>query len=123
VAWDWPRLQGLVFEHPLGRERPWTWLFNRGPVPFGGSVYTLANAAVSLSEPFRVTAGTSFRFIADMDDLNAATSILSTGASGHPLSRHYFDQDEGWLTGTNHPLLFERSRIEAILEGKLTLTP
>jgi penicillin amidase len=122
-GWDWPNLQGLLFEHPLGRERPLTWLFNRGPVPFGGSAYTLANAAVSLSSPFRVTAGTSFRFIADLNDLNATSAILPTGASGHPLSPHYFDQNEDWLAGGSHPLLFERSRVEAILEGKLTLTP
>jgi penicillin amidase len=122
-AWDWGTLHGILFEHTLGREPPLTWLFNRGPAPFGGSAFTIANAVVSLTEPFRVTAGTSFRFVADLSNLNASSAILPTGASGHPLSPHYFDQNEGWLTGQAHPLLFDRSRIESILEGKLTLTP
>jgi penicillin amidase len=109
-GWDWGTLHGVVFEHSLGGERPLNWLFNRGPAPFGGSAFTLANAVVSLTEPFRVTAGTSFRFVADLSDLNAGSATLPT-------------QNEDWLTGRAHPLFFDRSRIEAILEGKLTLTP
>jgi penicillin amidase len=122
-GWDWGTLHGVVFEHTLGREPPLNWLFNRGPTPFGGSAFTLANAVVSLTEPFRVTAGTSFRFVADLSDLNAGSSVLPTGASGHPLSPHYFDQNEDWLAGRAHPMIFDRSRIESILEGRLTLTP
>jgi penicillin amidase len=116
-------LHGVTFEHPLGQKPPLNWIFNRGPVPFGGSTFTVANAVVSLTHPFGVSAGTSFRLVVDMSDLNASISSIPTGASGHPLSSHYFDQNRSWLDGSSHPLLFERNRIEGALEGKLTLVP
>lgn len=122
-GWDWASLHAAVFEHPLGSRPPWSWFFNRGPVPFGGSGFTIANARVSLTQPFRVATGTSFRMVVDLGDLSASTATVTTGASGHPLSTHYFDQNKDWLEATNHPVLFDRSRIEAALEGRLTLTP
>ena len=61
-GWDWGQLHSVHFRHPLGREEPWSWLFSRGPVPFGGSTNTIANAVVSLRDPFDTTVGTSFRF-------------------------------------------------------------
>ncbi len=122
-GWDWATLHSVAFEHLLGRQPPLNWIFNRGPTPFGGSAFTVANSVVSLANPFDVPAGTSFRLVVDLSDLNATLSSIPTGASGHPLSSHYFDQNQGWLKGDSHPLLFERSRIEAAQEGKLTLVP
>jgi penicillin amidase len=121
--WDWPILHGVAFDHLLGRKPPLNWIFNRGPIPFGGSTFTVANAVVSLAQPFDVSAGTSFRLVVDLSDLNGSLSSIPTGASGHPLSSHYFDQNRGWLEGSSHPLLFDRSQVEATLEGKLILTP
>ncbi len=121
--WDWGELHAIVFEHPMGKKSPLHWIFNRGPVQFGGSTHTIANARVSLSEPFRVITGTSFRMLVDLGDWNASLASIPTGASGHPLSRHYFDQNQGWLDGTGHPMLFDRDQIEAAMEGKLTLRP
>jgi penicillin amidase len=122
-AWDWRRLHEIRFEHPMGAEEPLAWLFSRGPVPFGGSTYTVANAVVSLREPFETPLGTSFRFLADLANPDLSRSIVPTGASGHPLSPHYFDQNAGWLAGRSHPLLFERATIEGNLESKLVLQP
>jgi penicillin amidase len=76
-----------------------------------------------LADPFKVPAGTSFRLVVDMSDLNATLSSIPTGVSGHPLSSHYFDQNQGWLEGNSHPFVFDRSEIEATQEGKLTLVP
>lgn len=104
-GWDWATLHGTTFRHPLGREEPLSWLFSRGPLPFGGSTYTIANAVVSLRSPYDATAGTSFRFLADLSDLTRSRSIVPTGASGHPLSPHYFDQNRGWLSGDSGLLL------------------
>jgi penicillin amidase len=122
-AWDWRRLHEIRFEHPMGAEQPLAWLFSRGPVPFGGSTYTVANAVVSLREPFETPLGTSFRFLADLSNPDLSRSIVPTGASGHPLSPHYFDQNPGWLEGRSHALAFERATIEGALESKLVLQP
>jgi len=122
-SWDWPTLHGIRFAHPVGAKEPMAWLFSRGPVPFGGSTYTIANAAVSLREPFATPLGTSFRFLADLGNPDDTRSIVPTGASGHPLSPHYFDQNAGWLEGRSHELPLERAAIEGMLESKLTLQP
>jgi penicillin amidase len=122
-AWDWRSLHDVRFVHPMGSEEPLAWLFSRGPVPFGGSTFTLSNAVVSLREPFQTPLGTSFRFLADLSNPDASRSVVPTGASGHPLSPHYFDQNAGWLEGRSHALPFERATIEGILESKLVLQP
>ena len=121
--WDWGGLHSVVFDHPMGRQSPLHMLFNRGPVHFGGSTHTVANARVSLSEPFRVVTGTSFRMIVELGDWTTSLATIPTGASGHPLSKHYFDQNQGWLDGSSHPMLFDRGQIEIALEGRLTLKP
>ena len=121
--WDWATLHGVSFEHTLGREKMLGWFFNRGPTPFGGSTYTVANTMVSLGESFRVRAGTSLRMVMEVGNWNATTSVVPTGASGHPLSSHYFDQNQDWQTDRHHPMLFDRSQLESALEGRLVLNP
>ena len=122
-SWDWGLLHGVDFTHPLGKRQPFSYLLNRGPIPFGGSTFTVANAKVSLREPYRTTTGTSFRFLADLADLSKSRSVVPTGASGHYLSPHYFDQNRNWLSGRNHPLLYEEAAIVAGLQSKLLLQP
>ena len=80
TEWDWGQLHGVHFSHPLGREQPLSWLFSRGPIPFGGSTFTVANAVVSLQEPYDTMMGTSFRFLADLSDLNRSRTSVPTGA-------------------------------------------
>jgi penicillin amidase len=122
-GWDWRRLHGVRFRHPLGSEEPGSRLFGRGAVPFGGSTFTVANAVVSLREPFETMLGTSFRFLADLGSPDSSRSVVPTGASGHPLSPSYFDQNPGWLEGRSHPLLLERASIEGAPASKLLLQP
>lgn len=121
--WDWAALHAVQFQHPLGGVEPLGWLFNRGPVRFGGSTFTIANALVSLTDPFAAPLGTSFRMVVDLGALESGLSAIPTGASGHPFSDHYFDQNETWRTGDSHPLFFIRSDVEAALEATLTLNP
>jgi len=115
-GWDWGQLHGVHFRHPMGGEEPLSWLFSRGPIPFGGSTNTIANAGVSLRDPFDTTVGSSFRFLADLSDLSRSRTSVPTGASGHPLSPHYFDQNASWVAGESHPLLGGASTGRLILQ-------
>jgi penicillin amidase len=122
-SWDWRTLHGVTFRHPLGVAPPLDLLFNRGPLGFGGSTATVANALVSLTDPFEAPLGTSFRLLVDLGDPGLSRSNLPTGASGHPLSEHYFDQSAGWLSGQSHALAFDRAAVEAAASSKLLLQP
>ncbi|HSF18880.1 MAG TPA: penicillin acylase family protein [Vicinamibacteria bacterium] len=122
-GWDWRTLHGVVFRHPLARVRPMGYFLNRGPIPFGGSTSTIANAVVSLRHRFDVSNGTSFRFVTDLAAPDRSRSVVPTGASGHPLSSSYFDQNAAWLSGQNLPLAFSRGTIESTASGKLFLSP
>ncbi len=116
-GWDWGSAHGVRFGHAMGRDGWLSWLFSRGPVPFGGSTHTIANAKASLTRPYEVLGGTSFRFLADLSDLSLSLAVIPTGASGHPLSPNYFDQNDAWLSGDFHPLA------AGTPVSKMTLTP
>jgi penicillin amidase len=123
ASWEWRRLHGASFTHPLGTKPPFDLLFSRGPVPFGGSTHTLSNAVVSLRRPFQTVLGTSFRFLADLSSPDRTRTVVPTGASGHPLSPHYFDQNAAWIEGRSHEAPFERASVEAASQSKLLLQP
>jgi len=122
--WTWGRVHYASFEHVLGKVRALRPLFNRGPVPVGGDMNTVAQASYVGSRPFAVYSYTaSYRQIIDLSDLNRSVAILPGGQSGHPASRHYSDMIDAWQRLEYHPLLFDRGEIERQTAGKLTLIP
>ncbi len=122
--WTWGRVHYAPFEHVLGRVRALQPLFNRGPVPVGGDMNTVAQASYVGSRPFAVHSYTaSYRQIIDLSDLNRSVAILPGGQSGHPASRHYGDMIDAWRRVEYHPMLFDRGEIERQAEGRLTLMP
>ncbi|MDP2948030.1 MAG: penicillin acylase family protein [Chloroflexota bacterium] len=122
--WNWGRIHCAPFEHVLGRMRPLRPLFNRGPVPVGGDMNTLANASFVGSRPYGVYSyAVSYRQIIDLSDFNRSVAILPGGQSGHPASRHYSDMIEAWRRVEYHPMLFDREQVERQAEGRLRLEP
>ncbi len=122
--WTWGRVHYAPFEHVLGRVRALRPLFNRGPVPVGGDMNTVAQAGYIGSRPFAVSGYTaSYRQIIDLSDFDRSVAILPGGQSGHPASRHYSDMIDAWRWLEYHPLLFDRREIEQQSAGKLTLMP
>ncbi len=122
--WTWGRIHYAPFEHVLGRVRALRRVFNRGPVPVGGDMNTVAQASYIGSRPYAVYSFTpSYRQIIDLGDFNRSVAILPGGQSGHPASRHYSDMIDAWRRLEYHPLLFDRAEIERQAEGKLTLMP
>ncbi len=122
--WTWGRIHYAPFEHILGRLRAFRRVFNRGPVPVGGDMNTVAQAAYLGARPWGVHSYTaSYRQIIDLSDFNRSLAILPGGQSGHPASRHYADMIAAWARGEYHPMPFDRAEVERHAEGRLTFTP
>jgi penicillin amidase len=53
----------------------------------------------SITEPYDVTVGASYRQIFDLGERLQYRSVLPSGESGQVLHRHYDDQTPLWLSG------------------------
>jgi penicillin amidase len=78
---------------------------------------------LGLGEIFDVTNGPSLRFIADMNDLDAAQIVITTGQSGNPFAAHYGDMIPLWASGQTVELPFSAGNIAASAVETLTLSP
>ncbi len=74
-----------------------------------GGDHTLMRARTSGREPtpFANVHGAVYRGIYDFADPEGSVFILSTGQSGHPLSRHYDDLGELWRRGEYIPMTLD----------------
>ncbi len=98
-------------------------IFNRGPVEVDGTIATINNTGYSMRHPYAVRIVPSYRQIIDLGDLSNSVSMHTTGQSGHPFHRHYDDMIDPWRNVQYHPMLWERSDVEAAAEGTLILRP
>ncbi|UCC38652.1 MAG: penicillin acylase family protein [Candidatus Aminicenantes bacterium] len=115
--WDWVKMNSVHFQHALGRV-PALKFFNRGSYPVNGDAFTVRAA---YSKEFGTTHGASYRQIIDLSDLRNSICVLTSGQSGHFLSRFYDDQIPLWLEGRYHPMLFYPEDIEKNSTGLLVL--
>jgi penicillin amidase len=120
--WRWGDLHTIAFEHPLSAAKPLDLLLTIGPIKRAGDGFSPNNGAYSLTEPFTVRSHASERQIADLGDLDASVSILPTGQSGQPFSRHWGDQTRLWATGGTKPMPLSRERLGQ-LEGREVYRP
>jgi penicillin amidase len=120
--WQWGVLHTVAFEHPLSAARPLDLFLTIGPVKRAGDGYSPNNGAYSLTEPFAVRSHASERQIVDLGDLDASVSILPTGQSGQPFSRHWGDQTPLWASGRTKPMPLSRD-VLGRLEGRHVLRP
>ncbi len=99
-GWTWEKLHSLTFEHPIGKQRPFDYLFNAGPFKIGGNTSTVNNTEYHYSDTqFRVLLGPSMRRIVDMADPAHPFTVLTLGQSGQPYNAHYLDQNALWIKG------------------------
>ncbi|MFO8193099.1 MAG: penicillin acylase family protein [Bacillota bacterium] len=98
--WRWDKRQTISYKHDVGNELgPLSGIYNRGPYPFGGGHMTVGRAGHRLNDPFKVTQVATIRVVAEMGSHIKAYGVIPIGQSGHPLSRHYDDQIDPWLSG------------------------
>ena len=113
AKWRWGALHTVTFAHPLsaGLPAPLRGLFDIGPYERAGDGYSLNNGAYSQATPYALRSHASERMVVDLGDLDLTRSVLPTGESGQPLSKHWGDQTPLWLRGELHPSVFTRSKI------------
>jgi penicillin amidase len=120
----WAEVHTANFVHPLSRgAAPIRWLFNRGPVPMIGDTFTVNRASYNRLEPFAAWEIPSWRQLFDVGQWDDARVVLPAGQSGHPLSPHFFDQNEMWRQGQYRQQPFSRAAVEAARAHRLLLVP
>jgi penicillin amidase len=142
-GWTWGRLHTATFKEPtLGSSGigPLEWYFNDGPHAVAGAAgaidavsYRFRRAYPDPLDPdyvpvgpngvFDVTNLPSLRFAIDMNDLDGARIVITTGQSGNPFDHHYNDLIEPWRTGETVPVPFTPAAIDAAAAQTLTLQP
>ncbi|WP_264553296.1 penicillin acylase family protein [Flavobacterium sp. N2038] len=92
--WKWGEVHTVEHEHPLGKVAALRGLFNVGPFASPGSNEVINNLFFGLNKKgkYYVKGGPSTRRIVDFSDIENSWSILPTGQSGNPFSKHYQDQ-------------------------------
>ncbi len=74
-------------------------------------------------EPFRNVHGAGYRGVYDFADPDSSVFVISTGQSGHPLSRHYDDLGELWRRGEYIPMSLDPGLARAAAVGVTRLDP
>ncbi len=123
-SWQWGKLHGQRFVHPLGHVKGLDAIFNRGPIAVGGDANTLCAGAYSPYHGYDTIAfAASWRQIIDLADFNRSVASLPPGQSGHIGSKHYGDGIEMWRRVEYHPMPWSRPEVEKVTEGRLELGP
>ena len=121
-------IQHLTIRHPMasaGILNRWLNL-SRGPIPIGGGPGSL-NVTYHRwnAEQARLSAaaGPSMRFVMDWANPDAFTLNTTMGQSGHPLSPHFDDFLQSFLTGEPWTVPFSSERVQNQSISTLWLVP
>lgn len=74
-------------------------------------------------EPFNNVHGAGYRGVYDFADPNSSVFVISTGQSGHFLSRHYDDLAQLWRRGEYIPMSLDEGLARAASVGVTVLEP
>ncbi len=122
--WTWGKYHKLLFVHPLAAVKPLDRVFpNKVIASSGGRGTVFESFFPWTSDNFTAGIGPCFRQVIDMSDIGGAEMIIDTGESGHPRSKHLFDQNKMWYNGEYIPMRFDIGALEKKNAGVLTLSP
>lgn len=113
--WTWNKVHAVEHKHPLGEVAALRSYFNVGPFEINGSNEVINNLMFTFTEAgnHQVKAGPSTRRIIDFSDIENSVSILPTGQSGNPLSKHYKDQAVMYNEGRFRKMKMNKKEIES----------
>ena len=124
--WTWDRVHFLEHDHPIGSNvSALRKYFNVGPFSVAGTDETLNNQGYRVLEDgtYKVTSIPSTRRVIDFSDIENSISILPTGQSGNPLSKHYKDQAEMYNKGEFRKMLMNEEEIKGTTKDVLRFKP
>ncbi len=123
--WTWDKVHTLEHGHPIGQVESLRSFFNVGPFPVHGSREVINNMAFPYDSTgyYKVNSGPSTRRIIDFSDVENSISILPTGQSGNPFSKHYKDQAELYIKGKFRKMMMNKEEIQNTAESKLIFKP
>ncbi|MEL6689355.1 MAG: penicillin acylase family protein, partial [Pseudomonadota bacterium] len=108
----------------LGSIRGLRWLVNiRQSTSGGDNTLQRGKTRGTGPQPFRNVHGAGYRGVYDFADPDSSVFIISTGQSGHPLSRHYDDLGELWRRGEYVPMSLDPELARAAAIGVTRLVP
>lgn len=112
--WKWENVHTLEHEHPIGQIAALRSFFNVGPFPVEGTREVINNMAFPYDETgyYKTNSGPSTRRIIDFSDVENSISILPTGQSGNPFSKHYEDQAEMYVKGEFRKMMMNEEEVK-----------
>jgi len=123
AGWRGGLVHAVSFRHPLDGRPGTDGIFATAPRETPGTGYVLNANGFSHHAPFAVTSGPEYRLVVDLGDLDATTTILTTGLSGLPGSPHYADMVDPWVRVAYLPLPHSPAAVEAVKTGDTHLSP
>jgi penicillin amidase len=123
--WKWGNIHHLTLKHPLSTVKIFDKIFklNRGPFKVGGSFHTVSPFNYPFGKPDEVTSGASHRHIYTLFNWDSSLTVIPTGNSGIPSSRHYCDQTELYLNGEYHGDYFSEEQVTKNTVYKMSFLP
>ena len=123
-SWQWGQAHTATHDHQVFGQMPLlNWVSNiRQPTSGGDHTLMRAQTSNSGKRPYTNVHAAGFRALIDFSDLESSLYIISTGQSGHPLSRHYDDLSQLWRRGEYIPMALDPQLARAGSVGITNLT-
>ncbi|NNK78787.1 MAG: penicillin acylase family protein [Litoreibacter sp.] len=124
-SWRWGDAHQATHDHPvLGRIPVLSWFVNiRQSTSGGDNTLMRGKTSGQPDAPFLNVHAAGYRGVYDFADPDSSVVMISTGQSGHPLSRHYDDMGVLWRRGEYIPMSLDPDLARAGAIGVTTLRP
>tara|TARA_B100000780_G_scaffold22075_1_gene14195 strand:- start:9514 stop:11991 length:2478 start_codon:yes stop_codon:yes gene_type:complete len=121
----WGEAHQATHDHPvLGKIPVLKWFVNIRHSTSGGDNTLQRGKTIGTGpNPYLNVHAGGYRGVYDFADPDSSVFIISTGQSGHPLSRHYDNLAELWRRGEYIPMSLDESLARAGATGVTTLSP
>lgn len=121
----WGDAHQAIQDHPVLGKIPFLSAFvNIRQSTSGGDNTLMRGKTIGTGpDPFQNVHGAGYRGVYDFADPDSSVFIISTGQSGHPLSRNYDDLGELWRRGEYIPMSLDPDLARAAAAGITNLIP